>query len=153
MFKGKQTPIFTLSSEVDPCFLWMWQDRGLPAGRFGGWVGARGDFWAGRGCRRAPGPLCLALSSLVLPLGLPLSLGCRIQAWNFLLHQCWLEGSRSGAEGVGIGQELQPQIRCCWGSRDGGWSFELDFNLNHEDPGFIFEGRFFVVVLFIFIFF
>lgn len=50
---------------------------------------------------------------------------------------------------IGIGQELQPRIRCCWGSRGGGWSFELDFNLNHKslDPGFIFEGRFFLLLL------
>lgn len=59
----------------------MWQDRGLPAGRFGGCVGARGDFWAGRGCRRAPGPLC------------PL---CSHQESHWGSHFPWVVESRPG---------------------------------------------------------
>lgn len=77
---------------------------------------------------------------------------CTSAGWREQLWSC-----RSCTGAAGAAQELQPQTGCCWGSRDGGWSFEpnADFNLNHKslDPGFIFEGRFFLLLLFCLFFF
>lgn len=74
-----------------------WQIWWLGQGQ-GGYLG-----WEGlQALRRAPVPLWLSLEprSPLLPagipqspVGLPLSLVCGVQAWNFPLHQCWLEGA------------------------------------------------------------
>lgn len=89
------------------------------------------------------------------PSGAPPFPGLWSPGLEFPLAPVLAGGSSSGA--AGAAQELQPQIGCCWGSRGGGWSFEpnADFNLNHKslDPGFIFEGRFFLLLLLFCLFF
>lgn len=116
MFKGKQKSWFTLSSEADPCFLWMWQERGLtptpswqiwglgwgqqlPGGIFG-MGGAAGTQEGSTFPLGFPGAGTLS-SQQEFPgaqWGSQPSLVCRIQAWNFLLHQNWLEWSGGALE-------------------------------------------------------
>lgn len=128
---------------MDPCFLWMWQERGLaptPSWQIWGWVGDSSpqDIWDGRGCRHSGElqfpfgfPWGRAQRHLVLPPGIP---------WSPVGLPTF-----PGLEDPGLELSLAPvlagvkQIRSCrnwdWAgaaasdslslgdSRDGGWSF------------------------------